>query len=240
MTFCPPRRVRRASSSVDSALSPFVLDPSNVIIHGAQSATQFDGTFLHTPVSIYLVRSRASALRKLRSMEQIRHPNLEQMLGVVISPNESQSMIISTKAEGRTMADLLQSVRTGHPLDQGETLSIALQAVRALHYLHKTTGRAHSSLCPHAVIHDEYHWKTVVLLNFRCRHCELSEDRSEANDVVILSRMLLDIVAAENALAQFPETSSFILLKILQKFASSRKTPGLTMSQLCNELMQLE
>lgn len=229
--------VRRSSCSRDSQLSPFILDGSEIILEEERSLRHFNGTFLNTPVSVRIARSRSSALRTLNYMVHIRHPNIEQLLGIVVDGGSTQNMLISTKAEGNSVADITSPTHISSITNWQRMLSIAKQASSALLYLHKTTGRAHPCLCSHSIMHDEHRWKTVVLITVRCPCCKTSpEETSRMGDVKILANILAKLVDSMTVNKAIFVAVPDGLISCLERFSSSAGGSANSMREFCLEL----
>lgn len=231
-------RVSRTSSTNDAELSPFILDPTSVALDEQISSNHYNGKFLQTPVSIRITRSRLSALRLMHYMESLTHPNLEQLLGVVVDERIAQSMLVTSKSTGKSVADILSESDDNKSLINKDTMvAIGVQACRALIYLHSSTGGGHPGLCPHAVIFDSHRSKTVVLLALRCRECRPDlRTPSTGGDVKILASMILDMAQSGRTSTSNGLQLSSIALKSLKQCVQTEKQDKLSMRKLCEVL----
>lgn len=240
-------RVSRTSASNDAELSPFILDPSFVVLGQRLSSNHYDGTFLQTPVSIRITKSRLSALRLMHYMENLRHPSLEQLLGVVVDENAPQSMLVTSKTTGATIADILSHSHsaTGCVISKDDIITIGVQASRALLFLHSSTNNAHPGLCPHVVVFDKHRSKTVVLLTLRCRECRADLCApSTGGDVAALAEMLLALAQSQQQQQQQQRTQhggnqpsfSNTVLKSLKFCVQTQSQDKLSMKKLCQVL----
>lgn len=243
MTSTAPRRksavhVRRTSASDDAELSPFILEPSSVVLGQKRSMNHYEGTFLKTPVSIRTTKTRLSALRLMHYMEGLRHPNLEQLLGVVVDKSAPQSMLVTSQVTGMTVADiLLQSERNNSTIGKEVVSAIGVQASRALLFLHSSTSRAHPGLCPHGIVFDEHRNKAVILLALRCRECRTDlRVSSIGGDLEVLAKIILNMAECEvnTRSKQCPLPNS--VMKLLKNCTQAEYQDKVNMKKLCHVL----
>lgn len=228
------------TTSADAALSPFVLDPSAVVLRQKRTRHSFDGTFLRTPVSVRVAKSRSSALRTARYMNELRHPNLEQFLGVVADPSAPQSLVVTERAPGRSVAEIAGDMRTRKMDFTQAALIIAVQTAQALVYLHAVSGRAHPALCPHALVYESHRAKTVVLLTHRCERCPKDRERpSRASDVAKLAAIIIDLTTIRNSLnSSLTHSVGNALAATLAQCSAPDPGKRPKMKDLCAELLR--
>lgn len=194
------RYVRRTRISLDPVISPFVLDPSSVSLQKKRSTGQYDATYLHTAAVVTQARSHREALQICEYMERLRHPHLEQFIGVVTGSSLNYHMIVTERHRGYVVAAFLQPPMSSHTdpvpiLDLNDVLLIAKQAALALHYLHQITKTGHHALCSHSIVFDKPSAKTVVLLTTECRKCHRTKTKpSRRSDVQILAQLVLKLL----------------------------------------------
>lgn len=192
----PSSRIVQHASPINMPLSPFILDPVSVTLQKQHSKSHFDATWLHTRVNVRLVSTTTEAMKIVSYMNQLRHPNIELLLGVVI--DKKGKMVVTEYQPGYTLADSFASIAPGKPLFSKHTiLTISTHVARALVYLHMASGKPHPGLCNHAIVFDRWQMKAVVLLTIKCDHCKQRANAkpSRTADVAKLAQLIVRMFA---------------------------------------------
>lgn len=241
------RNVRRTRISLEVDISPFVLDPSSVSLQRKRSPCQYDATYLHTAAVATHARTHREALQICEYMDRLRHPHLEQFIGVVTDASLSYHMIVTERHQGHSIAHYLSTSRSSHAnmgsgLDLNDVLHIAKQSALALHYLHQVSKTGHHALCPHSIVYNKARAKAVVLLTTECKKCHFaSSNPSRRADVQTLAKLVLNLLYSLNShLSSTSSTLSNPQLSVVTSVKSrltcttaSKNTKSISMSELC-------
>lgn len=186
--------VRRTRASLDSDISPFVLDPSSVTLQRKLSSSQYEAMYLFTPATVTRTQTHADTLRICEYLDHLRHPHLEQFIGVVTDSMSRSHMVVTAQRQGHLLADFL-SPKCVDGLRLHDVLQIARQSSLALHYLHQTTMMGHHGLCAHSIVYSMPRGKAVVLLTTECKICHPSPKKpSRHADVATVTKLVLKLL----------------------------------------------
>lgn len=241
------RNVRRTRISLVAEISPFVLDPSAVTLQRKRSSGQYDASYLHTAAVATRARTHREALQICEYMDRLRHPHLEQFIGVVTDTSLSYHMIVTERHQGHSIAHYLSTSRSTHAnealgLDLNDVLQIAKQSALALHYLHQVSKSGHHALCPHSIVYNKARAKAIVLLTTECKECRFaSPNPSRRADVQTLAKLvskLLYSLHSHNASVSSSLSSSqlSVIASVKNRLTcntTSRNTVSISMSELC-------
>lgn len=219
--------IQRTRSDSDARISPFILDPSAITNERPISSYISEALYLQTPSRLRYVNSREEALGIASYMSKLRHPNLEQFIGVIVDESISNKMIVCENHGGRSLAHYLSSSRRGRPIfSMASTLNISVQICRALVYLHSVTGQGHPSFCPHTISIDKTRSKVIVLMTKECSKCiQSSKGPSRSSDVSKVASVINKILEMNDisAYGSPPPYISSHLTKTLKSATSAGK-----------------
>lgn len=231
--------VRRTRTSLDPDISPFVLDPSSVTLQRRLSASQYEAMYLYTPAIVTRTRTHADTLRICEYLDHLRHPHLEQFIGVVTDTTSREHMVLTAQRQGRSLVHYL-SPKCADALKLEDVLQIAKQCSLALHYLHQTTETGHHGLCPHSIVYNQPRGKTVVLLTIECKKCFPTYVRpSRRADVATVAKIVLRLVKSldgplsGNTLTGSEAAVVAPLSLVLRQVGTSKNTKIRSMGDLC-------
>lgn len=234
-----PPNVRRTRTSMDDDISPFVLDPSSVSLIRKRSSGEFHATYLLTPAKATPITSHREALFICDYMDQLRHPHLEQFIGVVTDQSLRNHFIITERQNGRSLAHYLENTsKNGSTarLSVQDVLQIASQCSLGLHYLHQTTRTGHHALCAHSIVHNRSRGKTVVLLTNECKECHVKKLKaSRKADVLTISKLITGLLNPFHQ-KRSGQPHHDIVVSVqnqLQLIISKGNPPSQTMGEMC-------
>lgn len=237
--------VRRTRTSTELDISPFVLDPTSVTLVRARSSGQYRATYLQTPANATPVASHGEALSICEYLDRLRHPHLEQFIGVVTDASVRNHLIVTAQHGGRSVAQYVASASKAGPgkarlgadrLTLTDAFQIASHAALGLLYLHQNTRTGHHALCAHSLVHCRERGKTVVLLTNECKECHLSKGPpSRRADVLTLAKLIIALIKAvvhANPVHACNSIVSNVLTK-LKHIVKTGNKPAFTMAHLC-------
>lgn len=237
-----PRSIRRAkTSSPDTPLSPFILDLSQLHLpatHLPTDKSRFKATWLHTPVLVRQVSSKAQALAHATLMSNLRHPNLEQFLGAVVDP--AMPCIVTEYVPGPSLSHLLRAAEHKRTkFVPRHAFNVALDISRALLYFHATCRHPHGAVGPRTILYDDARCKAVLLMSGQLGvdpPCAAPETRlpnahiAFAADVYSLAAVMVLMFGKSESL---PTGLAQVVVRCLSK--DWRKRPR--MEELCQSIM---
>lgn len=186
--------VRRTRAPPDAQDSPFLLDAASVKLLYKLSSDTYTGMYLHTPTNVRIVKSKNAALQIGSYMSNLRHPHLEQFIGVATNSSMQHHLIVTARRVGQSIAYYLSKSNTSavSRMTTWDALRVGAQVCQALYYLHEMTGVGHPSLCPHSISYDFYQRKSVVQLTVECQKCSVHGKKpSVTNDVISVCHIML-------------------------------------------------
>lgn len=235
----PLRNVRRTRTSMNDDISPFVLDPSSVSLLRKRSSGEFHATYLLTAAKATAITSHREALFICDYMDRLRHPHLEQFIGVVTDQSLRNHFIITERQKGRLLAQYLTNAANDNSQDGlsvQDVLQIASQCSLGLHYLHQTTRTGHHALCPHSIVHSRSRAKTVILLTSECNECHAKKQKaSRKADVLTLAKLIRALLNTfpQNQLPQSHEHIVASVQNQLQLIINKANPSPQTMGDMC-------
>lgn len=190
-------------------------------------------TYLYTRASVRIVKSRDDVLQICSYLSHLRHPHLEQVIGVVTKGLLQDHYIVTVQQIGKPIASFLSHSVDNINITEQDALMIGAQACQALYYLHEITGMGHPSLCAHLITYDEYRKKTVMLLTFDCPKCYSSYKLSRRNDVRLIIGTIVKLLSiAKSSGIKRSENEKY---KSAESFISCVRT-STSMKELCTLL----
>lgn len=208
-------------------VAPFILSPESITLRQIHSPTHFDAVWLRTPVTARATTSRRNAIEIFHSMYALRHPNLENILGVVLDARTKRNIIITEQVPRHTISHFIASshhrgmdVSKGcqQHLQSDDIITMAMHVARVLVYLNATTKTGHpSGLCSHKIVYDPKRARAVLLLTTTCDYrCNgFAHIQSLDRDVAMLAKITSKLFSTSN------RKPPKVLQKILAHCASS-------------------
>lgn len=206
---------QHGATIADVQIAPFLLHHTSVSAGSAINGGRYRGTWLHNKVTIQPLSSEAAAIRTASYLARLRHPNVENFLGVVTTHSPS---IVTAWISGTTLADM-------PALSPHHAAMLALDVARAVVYMHAVAG-PHGNITAEGVIYEKRRERAVLLLSPGVG------GGCKADDVKGLAKVLIGLLGGFGCL---PKCLSSILRKAL---GESKERP--TAETVCKRLKVYE
>lgn len=145
---------RHATMCADAHIAPFLLHHTSVRTLPPTHGNRHRGTWLQNKVAIQPLSSKKAAICTASFVARLRHPNVENFLGVVTTHSPS---IVTDWLSGPNLANLPSISRHAAAM-------LALDVARAVVYVHAVAG-PHGKVRAEEVVYDKKRERAVLLLS---------------------------------------------------------------------------